>query len=158
MGVFTQLAKYINKAVISEAPLYFYRSYNPSGVSSVTSKSPVGAMERSLIFIERYSSALDWVPETMPVILKKAVWFGISAYTWFNRENAEKYSEGYGKIQKFFVDHKADIAKSQLIDKPRKLAAKFIISNFTFPFTLISWLRPAMKKIINTIQGTARKS
>ena len=120
--------------------------------SVATSKTPVGAMERSLMFIERYSMARNWVPDTMPLILKKAVWFGISAYTWLNDDYAEKYSQGYGTIREFFITHKDEIASSPLIDKPRKTAARFIISGNTWPFRITSSLRPAMKKLINKLQ------
>ncbi|MBQ7151364.1 MAG: glycosyltransferase family 2 protein [Synergistaceae bacterium] len=152
MGIFPFLLKCAECVVISESPLYFYRC-NPNGVSATTDKNPSGPMDRALIFIERYTLAADWVPDTMPVILKKAVWFGISAYTWFNRENAEKYSEGYEKIQKFFVTHEQEILSSPLIDRARKIAAKFIIKNHAWPFVIISSIRPAMKKIINLIQN-----
>lgn len=152
MGTFPYVLKKAERVASVERPLYFYRVHSGSA-SNATSKTPVGAMERSLMFIERYTLAADWVPDTMPVILKKAVWFGISAYTWFSRENAEKYSEGYEKIQKFFVTHEQEILSSPLIDRPRKFAAKFIIKNHTWPFVIISSIRPAMKKIINLIQN-----
>lgn len=155
MGIFPLLLRRAKKVVMSDSPLYFYRS-NPQGVSSTTDKNPSGPMDRALIFIERYSMAEDWVPDTMPLILKKAVWFGISSYTWLNKYNAQKYSEGYSIIQKFFVDHKDEIAASPLIDKPRKLAAKLIISGNTLPFRLTSWLRPTAKRVINMLQGTAK--
>ena len=156
MGIFPHVLRNAKKILIIDNPLYFYRLHQAS-TSNKTSKTPVHAMERSLIFIERYPMAVNWVSDTMPIILKKAVWFGVSSYTWYNKTNAQKYSQGFKTIHEFFVEHEDEILNSPLIDKPRKFAAKLIIKNHTFPFKLISYLRPAAKKLINMIQGTHKK-
>ena len=98
--------------------------------------------------------AKNWVPDTMPLILKKAVWFSISAFTWFNRKNYQEYQQGFDEIKKFLVSHENEIQESALIDKARKIAAKLIISGHVLPFRIISVIRPSVKKIINKIQGT----
>ncbi len=150
MGIFPHIAKSCKKVILIDDKLYFYRP-NPTGVSGTTKNKPSSSIDRALVFIERYSMASDWVPDTMPLILKKAVWFGVSSFTWYNKENAKKYSEGYAIIKKFFIEHEKEISASLLIDKARKIAAKFIISDLMLPFKVMSTCRPVMKKLINKI-------
>ena len=148
MGIFPMILKRSERIAMTDTALYFYRVH-ADNTTAVTARTIVNPLERALIFIERYPMAQDWVPDTMPVILKKAVWFGVSTYTWHNKENALKYSEEYKTIRDFFIKYKNDILNSPLIDKLRKFTARLIISNCTLPFRILSECRPMMKKIIN---------
>ena len=153
MGIFPDLLRRAGKIIISERRLYFYRMH-AGNTSVILARTPIHSMERALIFIERYDMAKNWVPDTMPLILKKAVWFSVSAFTWFNRKNYQEYKQGFDEIKKFLVSHKNEIQESALIDTARKIAAKLIISGHMLPFRIISVIRPSVKKIINKIQGT----
>ena len=148
MGIFPLILKRISRAVITEKALYFYR-WHMGNVTNRTAQTIVNPLERALCFMERYATARDLAPDTMPIILKKAVWFGISTYSWFNRENAAKYADEYQAIRNFFAEYKHDILTSPLIDKSRKIAAKLIISGWTVPFRILSKCRPWIKKLIN---------
>ncbi len=150
MGVFPHVLKRTKLIAVSEATLYFYRNHT-GNTTSATAKTIISPMERALIFIERYSMAADWVPDTMPLILKKAVWFGVSSYMYLNKENSEKYFDRFDTIRSFFVANKRDILESPLIDSFRKSAARLIISGWTWPFRILSTFRPCIKKIINKL-------
>ena len=148
MEIFPQILLRCKKIVASNARLYFYRS-NPNGITSTMSSKPLSSIDRAMAFIERYPIAESLTLETKPIILKKAVWFGVSSYMYLNRENAEKYSDKFEIIRSFFVANERDILDSPLIDKFRKSAARLIISGWTWPFRILSTFRPCIKKIIN---------
>ncbi len=58
MGVFPHILKKSKKIATTDSQLYFYR-YPPENASHAAHKIPVGAMDRALVFIERYSMASD---------------------------------------------------------------------------------------------------
>ena len=148
MGVFPSILKRTHRVTTTDAALYFYRNHI-GNTTTAMARTIVSPLERALIFIERYPMAEDWIPDTMPIILQKAVWFGVSSHTWLNKENAQKYSGKYEIIRDFFIKYKRDILNSPLIDKFRKFAVRLIISNCTWPFRILSTFRPIMKKLIN---------
>lgn len=148
MKIFPSILKHTRRVTVVNAPLYFYRSHSEN-VTGRTMKTITSPLERALCFMERYPLAKDLVPDTMPMVLKKATWFGVSTYMWLNKENEVKYANEYKIIRNFFIKYKRDILTESSIDKFRKAAARLIIWNWTRPFKILSKYRQGIKNFIN---------
>ena len=125
MRIFPQILMRSKKVVSTNKYLYYYY-VNPAGASAVYSQNPSRSIEVSRIFIERYDIAKNWVPDRVPLVLDRAVWWGVSSFCLYNEKYAEIYGGHYRTIQEFFKAHESEIACSPLIARKYKVSAKLL--------------------------------
>lgn len=109
--------------------LYHYYDKNPNNVSNKKRNLYKGAIDRAIMFIDRY----EWVKEKnlekeafiLQTLINKVVSFGVGAIGLY-KEYPHK-EEDIKRVKTFFSSHKKEINESNLVSSIRKNAVNLII-------------------------------
>ena len=135
---------YQAKTYMFNSKLYHYYDKNPNNVSNSKRNLYKGAIDRAVMFIDRYNWTKDIEryreDEILEGLLSKIVSFGAGAIGLYKKYNYNK--EDIKLIKSFFAEHRTQISKSKMISKNRKIAVNLI----TFSPFLYYLLRKFTKK------------
>lgn len=121
MRLFTRIIRDCSVVVKTKSELYHY-TIHENNTSFRYAQTPASSLDRAQAFLERYDVTRELCSEKLPIIMKKAVSFGIGGIGLITSANKEIYVGQLSEIRSFYKWHLKEILLNKEIDVLRKTA------------------------------------
>lgn len=121
MRLFTRIIRNCSVIIKTKSELYHY-TIHENNTSFRYAQTPASSLDRAQAFLERYDVVKELCSDQLPIIIKKAVSFGIGGIGLITSSNKKVYLSQLSEIRSFYKLHLKEILLNNKIDVLRKFA------------------------------------